>query len=151
MRKVSVYMSSTDFASGIDDEFDVNWKGELQNLCNSLVDQTQYHFSCYDPLQIISDKAEIVSSDIQHIICSDFIVCYLPKTKLSIGTLMELQYSCLHKYKDNIILIDRYKIHRNHPWIKYWIKHIVDNEHEAITKMLNILGNGDFKNLKESF
>lgn len=149
MRHVDVYMSSTDFSEKPDSE----WKERLRKSCeyelHHMFDDKWYSFHCYDPLKVISDKAEIVTSDIQHIIKSDFVVCYLPATKLTIGTLMELQYSCINKPSDCVILIDPYKIHRNHPWIKYWVKHVVDNEDEATDVMLNILGKPDFTNLKE--
>ena len=140
MKKISVYLSSTDFHEGIDEMSDVNWKTEIQKASSSLVDSRKYEFSYYDPLEIISDKPGIVSSDIRHISWADFVICYLPKTKLTIGTLMELQYACLHKSNESIILIDRYKIHRNHPWIKYWVKNIVNDEAEAVKKMTNIIG-----------
>lgn len=148
---LNIYLSSTDFHEGNDNIDDVNWKANfIKHFINPLeVNNSIYDVSCHDPLQNISDKAEIVNDDICNIIQSDFIVCYLPKTKLTIGTLMELQYSCLKKPKDCIIVIDRYQIHRNHPWIKYWVKHIVDNESDAVIKMRNILGSGRFINLKE--
>jgi len=146
---INVYLSSTDFQYDNDPYPDFSWKSNLIDHFHSKTVNKEFDVSFHDPLQNISDKAEIVEDDITHIIHSDFVVVYLPKTKLSIGTIMEIQYSCLNKPKDCVILIDRYKVHRKHPWIKYWVKHIVDDEDEAVTLILNILGNPSFTNLKE--
>lgn len=150
-KQLNIYLSSTNFDRDFDADLDINWKFNFTNQLTSgfEINKTFYHVNCHDPLQNISDQAEIVSDDISNIIESDFIVCYLPKTRLTIGTLMELQYSCLKKPKDCVIVIDRYQIHRHHPWIKYWVKHVVDNEAKAVSTIWNILGNGSFTNLKE--
>ena len=146
MRDVNVYLSSTDLIM----KPDCFWKSNFQKDINRLVSSSnEYRFHLYDPLQNISDKPEIVSDDIQHIIFSDFVVCYLQKSDLTIGTLMELQYSCINKPKDCVILIDKHHQHYNHPWIKYWVKHVVFSEHEAASRIVNILGNSNFTNLKE--
>lgn len=150
LHEVGIYLSSTTFNKDNDPIEDVEWKQNLKKEFDSLLGD-KYIFNGHDPLKVLSDKAEIVIDDISHIVASHFIVCYLPKTKLTIGTIMELQYSLINKPKDCFILIDRYKIHRNHPWIKYWVKHIVDNERDAVTKIMNILGNSNFKLFKEGF
>jgi len=148
---INIYLSSTNFPYDESCYQDHMWKEELKiEFRNKLHEmERKLMISFHDPLQTISDQPEIVMDDIHHIIGCDFVISYLPKTKLTIGTIMELQYSLLQKPKDCIILIDRYLVHRNHPWIKYWVKHIVDNEGEAAQKVLNILGNGNFTNLKE--
>lgn len=149
-RNIKIYLSSTNFREGVDPQCDVLWKSELMKQFNSFSD-ARYNFQFHDPLQVISDKAEIVLEDINNILSSDFIVCYLPQTKLTIGTIMELQYSSIFKVRDSIILIDRYQIHRNHPWIKQWVKHIVNDECEVVSKLANILRDSIFYNSKEGF
>lgn len=129
----NIYMSSTNF--GFLNFRDKNWKKRL-------ISHLPSNFNCIDPLRIISDKSEIVDQDIDDIHKSDFIVCYLGR-KVTIGTIMEIMYAIMYtKYSEisiPIILIDKYKIHRNHPWIKRWIEFIVDDEKQASLMVQNLI------------
>ena len=126
-------MSSTNFS--FLNFKDKNWKAKF-------ISYLPFNFDCIDPLKVLSDRATIVDQDIKDIQNSDFIVCYLGK-KITIGTIMEIMYSVMYsKYTEQekpIILIDKYKIHRKHPWIKRWIHYIVDNEKQAAEKIEDLL------------
>lgn len=129
----NVYMSSTNF--GFLNFRDKNWKKKLISYLPS-------NINCIDPLRVLSDKPEIVDQDIDDIQKSDFVVCYLGK-KVTIGTMMEIMYTIMYtKYSEisvPIILVDKYKIHRNHPWIKRWIEFIVDDEKQAASLVQNLI------------
>lgn len=124
-----IYLSSTNF--GFFDFRDKNWKKIfIERTTNLIHDEIKF----VDPLDVISDQAEIVDSDIRSILSSDFVVSYIGK-KVTIGTVMEIMYTALYtkfvEIQIPIILIDKYKIHRKHPWIKKWVNHIVDDEEQA--------------------
>ena len=136
---IPIYLSSTSFKWY---EFsDKWWKFYFKS---ALFDQfvyfskkgINYVVEVIDPLEVISDQPDIVNKDLDNISNSNFIVCYLGK-RLTIGTLMELSYCVYKNYP--LILIDKHKIHRNHPWIKYWVKYIADDEIDAVTLIKNII------------
>lgn len=135
----NVYMSSTNF--GFLNFRDKNWKKKLISYLPS-------SFECIDPLRVLSSEPEIVDQDIQDIQNSDFIVCYLGK-KITIGTMMEIMYALMYRKECEIelpiIIIDKYKIHRQHPWIKKWISYIVDNEKEASDLIQSLIENNEFE------
>lgn len=122
-------MSSTDFKFW--NFRDKNWKKKFMGYTMSLIhDEIEF----IDPLQIISDEVTIVDDDIKSIIGSDFVVSYIGK-KITIGTVMEIMYTAIYtrfsEIQIPIILIDKCKIHRKHPWIKKWVDHVVDDEYQA--------------------
>lgn len=131
IKRFNIYLSSTDFKWY---EFkDKWWKFHFSTILDNInrtvySNGRKYILDVYDPLQIITDNPSIVEKDLSKIRESSCVVCYIGK-RLTIGTLMELSYCC---YKNlPIILIDSHKIHRNHPWIKYWIRYIVNDVYEA--------------------
>lgn len=138
-KEVQIYMSSTSF--GFFDFRNKNWKRKFMRSMRSYDFYLPYNYSdndnkvtfkFIDPLQTISNDAEIVKVDLDCMHRSNYIVVYLPK-KLTIGTMMELTYSILKFGAGRVVLIDKTKIHRNHPWIKYWLysECIADDEEDA--------------------
>lgn len=136
----TIYLSSTSFKFW--NFRDKNWKNKFMHYLSDVkkIEKVEY----IDPLKVLSDKPEIVSQDINDISSSNCIVCYLGK-KITIGTIMEIMYSIMyykiHEIDFPIILIDKYKIHRHHPWIKYWIPYIADDEEDASNIIENLITN----------
>ncbi len=136
----TIYLSSTSF--NFWNFRDKNWKNKFMYYLSysRKIKNVKY----IDPLKVLSDKPEIVDQDIDDISSSNCIVCYLGK-KITIGTIMEVMYSIMyykiHEIDFPIILIDKYKIHRNHPWIKRWITYIADNEDDAANIVENLIAN----------
>lgn len=156
MKLIQIYLSSTSF--GFFDFRHKNWKKKFMMAMHRYDFYLPYYncnkitFKYIDPLLEISNEAKIVDSDIDNMNNSDYIVVYLPK-KLTIGTLMELTYGVIKYGSDKIILIDKTKIHRNHPWIKYWINsdNIADNEYHAAHILSQYISDKVSKIWKEEF
>lgn len=136
----TIYLSSTSFKFW--NFRDKNWKKKFM-YCLSRIRNVK-NAKYIDPLKELSDKPEIVDKDINDISLSNCIVCYLGK-KITIGTMMEVMYSIMyykiHEIEFPIILIDKYKIHRHHPWIKRWITYIADDEDDAANIVENLITN----------
>lgn len=132
MKEYTIYLSSTYF--GFWSFSHKNWKQNFRYWLlfhtGSLLQTIKYNF--IDPLLVLTDDESIVNKDLHDIDSSDFVVAYLPR-KLTIGTIMEILYSAQNNKK--LILIDKSKLHRKHPWIKHWCKTIVNDEHEAALRV----------------
>lgn len=132
---IRIYLSSTSF--NFFDFKNKNWKKKFIKYMRGYeffvpYNQDSIEYTFIDPLQTISNEAEIVQVDLDCIQSSDYVVVYLPK-KLTIGTMMELTYSVLKFGANKVILIDKTRKHRQHPWIKYWVNSwcVCDNEEHA--------------------
>lgn len=149
---IKVYLSSTNF--GFFDFRSKNWKTKLMEVFHSnplIIDNITYRFEFIDPLKYLTDDPAIVDVDTNNIRNSDFNITFLGK-KITIGTVMEIMYTSLYNiyskmycdddnHSTRLILIDKWKVHRKHPWIKHYIpkNDIVDNEKQAYQRVKEIL------------
>lgn len=147
---IRIYLSSTNF--GFFDFRSKNWKTKLIEVFHSsflTIDDVNIHFDFIDPLKYLTDDPAIVDVDTENIRKCDFNITFLGK-KITLGTVMEIMYTCLYNKwcnrsncedKTHLILIDKWKVHRKHPWIKHYIPmaDIVDDEKQAFQRVKEIL------------
>lgn len=145
---IKVYLSSTNF--GFFDFRSKNWKENLIEAFHSyplVINDTTYRFEFIDPLEYLTDDPAIVDVDTNNIRKCYFNITFLGK-KITIGTVMEIMYTSLYNKwccgddtLTRLILIDKWKVHRKHPWIKHYIPEndIVDNEKQAYQRVKEIL------------